>query len=156
MADYKRLYPTLSSLHSPPSPSTATTLIVSSDEEEEELDRNVKRHRAMASRSPDHVITSGPQRKIVKKGVCHSTVSLSDFEDSYFRGRNVPKPQRPSDPYVKFSGPRSSPPLKQMILAVGRWVWSLLYKWRVVIIGALIGVVTILCLDETSGRGEYL
>ena len=153
MADYKRLYPVLPSLHSLPPPSNA--LVVSSDDEEEELDRNMKRHQAMVSRSPAHVINSGPQRKIVKKAVCHSAVSLSDFEDSYFRGKNVPGPQ-PPDPCVKFPAPHSSLSLKQMIPAVGRWVWSLLYKWRVVIIGALIGVVTILCLDETSGRGEYL
>ena len=155
MADYKRLYPVLPSLHSPPPPSAANALVVSSDDDDEELDRNMKRHQAMASRSPAHVITSAPQRKIVKKAVCHSAISLSDFEDSYFRGKNVPGPQ-PPDPCVKFLAPHSSPSLKQMIPAVGRWVWSLLYKWRVVIIGVLIGVVAILCLDETSRRGEYL
>ena len=70
-----RLYPKL--------PSNAASALVSSDEEE------VITKKENGTRRSTTVERSSTKRSITGGGFCHSTISLSEFENSYFRGKET-------------------------------------------------------------------
>ena len=143
----KGLYPSLPSL------------ILSSDEEEERISEDpleVEDELQPVTSGQNHV-TRLQQPASGGGGFCHSTVSLKDFEESYIKQSNRKKAKqktsiKDSDPnHVKVSD--SDPNSHSASHISLKWVWFVLYKWRFVCIGLLLGIITILLLGENEGQG---
>ena len=151
--EYERLYPSLSSVN-------YATLVLSSDEEqdmkdEHSLHRNNKDgNTSRAVQNRDHVTEKGDN--VINSSFCHSAVSLSDFETSYFRPDKVSNSNPSKKKQKTFPAGRktSGMTLEQALSDIGKWVWSMLYKWKVVFIGILMGFVVVMCLDKEDRRGK--
>ena len=151
--EYERLYPSLPSVNFP-------TLVLSSDEEEDmkneySLHRNNKDgNTSRVVQYRDHVTEK--RDNVMNSSFCHSAVSLSDFETSYFRPDKVsnPNPLKKKEKTLPAGRKTSVMTLEQALSDIGKWVWSVLYKWKVVFIGILMGFVVVMSLDKEDRRGK--
>ena len=155
MAEYERLCPSLPSVN-------YGTLVLSSDEEEDmkdehSLHRNNKdRNTSRVVQYRDHVTEK--RDNVLNSSFCHSAVSLSDFETSYFRPVKVlnSNPSKKKQKTHAAGRKTSGMTLEQVLSDIGKWVWSVLYRWKVVFIGILMGFVVVMCLTKKIEEVSYV
>ena len=151
--EYERLYPSLPSVN-------YGTLVLSSDEEEDMKDEhslyrnNKDGNTSRVVQNRDHVTKI--RDNVMNSSFCHSAVSLSDFETSYFRPDKVSNsnPLKKKQKIFPAGRKTSVMTLEQALSDISKWVWSVLYKWKVVLIGILMGFVVVMSLDKEDRRGK--
>ena len=147
MASPNKLYPVLPS-------DVPATLAVSSDEDDDSRFQYVRsshritESRTSSSRKGEHVVYKSRSDHDDRKSV----LSLTDFENSFFKEEKPKKLARPTNP-SKSNKPTLL--FYELCIRYFKSTLNTLYKWKVVLIRAFCGLLVIMCLDEGAGRGEY-
>ena len=139
MASPNRLYPSLN-----PDEDLLSTVVVSSDEECERSVKIASARHSSGRKSFTKSEASSRQPPGINGGEDLGPVlSLSDFEHSYFKENpsNLSTRSKKSE-----NARRTVVYLKHCLL--------FLYKWKVILLGLLLALIAILCLEESSGKGE--
>ena len=132
-----RLYPTL------PFPGSSSSLVLSSDEEEENYEEEEEKE--------DKESPLEEKEQLMNESKHRTTLSLNDFEESYLKSKRQKqiKRRKPTSPLASHTA--------KILRHICKWAGPLAYKCRYVLVGLLMGVVTLLVLGEgSSGRGEQV